>query len=100
MVCHAASVSRKLSMEAEKVTLSLSDWFFQSIQQYLVDYMCLIFGKKKKNFRITDEKKPKKYCGIIHDADSKNKALSNQSPCGSSLTSHVGLKKKPWESGM
>lgn len=38
----------------EKVNLYSTDWFFQSSQQYLVDYMCSIFGGGK--FRITIEK--------------------------------------------
>lgn len=38
--------------EDEKVNLYSTDWFFQSSQQYLVDYMCPIFGGEKLELQL------------------------------------------------
>lgn len=82
MIWQAVCVSRKPSREAKKVNPFSSDWFFQSIQQYLTDYLCPSFRekkeRKKKKIRITVEKKGHSWCGIIHDANTKESDVQSE----------------------
>ena len=75
---------KKLSTEPIKVNPSLHDWVLQSIQQYLVDYMCLSFKKKMtvelqlKRRNILD----KNESSIIHNVDKKDSIMQSESSVG------------------
>lgn len=77
---------KKLSKEPVKVNPSPHDWFLQSIQQYLVDYMCLSFKKKKKMTVELQLKRrnilDKNENSIIHNAKKKDSIVQSGSSVG------------------
>ena len=61
------------------------DWFLQSIQQYLVDYMCLSFEKKKMTIELQLKGRnilDKNESSIIHNADKKDSIAQSESSVG------------------
>ena len=76
---------KKLSKEPIKVNPSPHDWFLQSIQQYLVDYMCLSLKKKKMTVELQLKRRnilDKNESSIIHNAEKKDSIVQSESSVG------------------
>lgn len=61
------------------------DWFLQSIQQYLVDYMCLSLKKKKMTVELQLKRRnilDKNESSIIHNAEKKDSIVQSESSVG------------------